>query len=163
MLLFLLGCDGREVGVSFGGFETGFSTDCAMTELTDTLASTLSPDGCGYMVTAFDAGEQAKLSLDAPAFADLVTEGTVDTTYTLPDDTLRFDIEVGCHMKRGWCGEAGSPNTVYTYSPTAGTLQVTGAGLDVRVVLTGLEVAEEEGEPVALSDRDWEVTLYPTP
>jgi hypothetical protein len=161
LLIGLLGCDG--VSDVFFVRETGFSVGCETTVwLSDGFAKDLEPDGCGYMVTAFSAAEDTKLSLDVPAFADLLTEGKADATYKLPDDAVRLTAEAGCGMKRGWCDQSGTPGTSWSYEPAGGTVTVTGTGLDAKVSLTDVFLAGDAGT-VYPGDVEWTVTLYPTP
>lgn len=162
MLVYLLACAGSAVDVGFVG-ESGTTTSCIEEALTPARAALLTPDGCGYMVNAFTDDEQIRFVLDTPAFASLLTDGTADATWKLPDDAVRLEVETGCRMRRGWCGESGSASAVYTYTPTAGTVQVTGTGLDANVVITGLSLVSEYDDSVTLEDIDWSVTLYGAP
>lgn len=164
MLLLLLAC-GASSDV-FRITDSGFATsDCWLESgLPAAFETGLVLDGCGYQITGFNEAETLKLSFDVPVFADLLTSGSADTTYTLPDDAVRFSVVAGCRMKRGWCDQRGTASEVYTYTPIGGSVTVTGTGLDAHVAMTGVSLAEAEyGYSAAMGDVAWDVTLYPTP
>lgn len=165
--LLLVGCNNQPFAVesesSEGDPGCGGAVD---TEgpLDADFADALEPSGCQYRITA--VGEPLRMLLDAPVFAEALTEGSGAATYTLPDDTVRLTVEVGCDLDAGWCGEAGTAMIFETWEATAGTVTVSAARDDTSgdilatVTFDGVTLWNGDGEtfmdPLTWSD----VRLY---
>ncbi|MDP2307219.1 MAG: hypothetical protein Q8P18_14430 [Pseudomonadota bacterium] len=167
--LLLLGC-GRFLNgtVSVSSVDDDADVECGGPyegTLGSGFASTLEPMGCQYRITA--VGDSLRLLLDVPAFADALTEGSGAATYTLPDDTVRMSVEVGCNLDAGWCGAEGEASIVQTYTPTAGTITVSttreAASDDALATVTfeGVSLEDADGESLAMDTLTWtDVRLY---
>ncbi|MDP2313736.1 MAG: hypothetical protein Q8P41_12585 [Pseudomonadota bacterium] len=141
-----------------GGLEAGF---------VDTLEE---PSGCQYRITAL--GPDVRLVLDSTAFADALTEGSGSGTYTLPDDNVLLEVETGCNLDAGVCGEDGTAVVDNTFVGSAGTITISAtrdeaSGTDggyeawANVTFTDVVLEDEEGNLLAIDALGWEgVRLY---
>ena len=162
--LLLVGCNNQpfmvESDVAEGDEGCGNLVD-ADGAMGPDFAEALEPSGCQYRITA--VGEDLRLLLDVPLFADVLTEGSGSATYTLPDEAVRLTVEVGCDLDAGWCGEVGTATIFHTSEPTAGTVTVSTTRDDTRgteetlatVTFEGVTFEDAYGEPVTMDPLTW--------
>jgi hypothetical protein len=161
--LLLAGCaDHSLVGVA--GASGAATCDGDSGALSGGWADDLAPDGCRYFVQAPNDDGSVLLTLDVPAFSDTTAGDAV--SYALPDETVRLEVTTGCGLDQGLCGEAASfePSVSRTYTPTAGTLDITLARGDTTtatVTFTDVAFEADDGATTTLTATTWEVALYP--
>ena len=110
-MLFVLLAVACSSGVSFGevGGETGMFCEGAEDAPEADFAAALTPGGCRFLLTAIDADAGTRLTFDVPAFVDVAAGDDVSVTYTLPDATVRLDVDQGCALAAA-CGEGATPS-----------------------------------------------------
>ncbi|MDP2313731.1 MAG: hypothetical protein Q8P41_12560 [Pseudomonadota bacterium] len=134
-------------------------------ELADDFADALVADGCRYALSAFDETFGVQVFLDVPAFADAAAGVPASVSYTLPDDTVRLEVSVGCELDEGWCDDSSSGVGFVsrTYTASTGTVGVEvtpdGEESDAIVTFTGVALADEFGDEAVL-ETTLEVRLY---
>jgi hypothetical protein len=153
-LLALTGCGfGSEEAI---GVEDGM-VGCGESEssLGADWAASLEAEGCQWYLRAVDDRETVLLSFDIPEFAAAYEGESLDAAYVLPDDAVRFTVEVGCGMDQGVCQDAEfTPFVADTYTPTSGSVRVTGTPsgefADVTVTFTDVILQSTLGEVAEL-------------
>ncbi|MFN7144656.1 MAG: hypothetical protein ACK4YP_12840 [Myxococcota bacterium] len=128
-------------------------------------AADLDAVGCGWHLRAVDRSGTLLLTFDVPAFAAALDGAPASASYALPDDAVRLTLDNGCLLGEGLCGglDEGTPSVSYTYSPTAGAVDVTVAeDGTATVVFTGVALANGEGDTTTL-DGTFTVTLEAEP
>jgi hypothetical protein len=169
----LAACGGGDlVSISRPDEPPEFCGDTGGASLSSDFTGTLTPGGCEYIVVAPNDDDTTRLVLDVPAFADALTDGSAEATYTLPDDAVRLTVEAGCNLDAAFCTDDidGSATITSTYTPTAGTITVTATRVDgdsgnatvtVDLTFTGVELADESGDTVTIDTLTWTgLTLY---
>ncbi|MDP2305336.1 MAG: hypothetical protein Q8P18_04845 [Pseudomonadota bacterium] len=164
-MLLLVGCSSPSQIFKEDIGDSGMSCGSGSEEpLSSGFAGGLDPEGCRYTVAATDAKGTVQLLLDVPAFADAAAGNPVSVVYTLPDDVVRLEVDVGCGLSAGWCGDDEASGFVArTYTPTSGSVSVEstpdGDEADAVVVFTDVNLVDEYGE-TAIVDTTWGVRLY---
>ncbi len=146
-------------------FEDGdvASCDAADPAFVAGWASALTIDGCRWYLQGVDDDATVLLSFDVPEFAGALAGEAASVTYTLPDDAVRLQVELGCGFDTCGDDDGLSPTVSDTYTPTSGTVDVSvtpdGDAADATVVFTGVGLAGEVGEPDTL-DATYQVRLH---
>jgi hypothetical protein len=161
MLLTLLLATGCAPEVSQGASK---AADVAPCEGGPTLAegweAALEADGCGWYIRAVKPTGVNRLIFDIPEFLDARDGEPVDVTYSLPDDAVRFRVEVGCTFDLDECPSEDTDSALDTYDPTSGTAVVRATpadgGADVTLELADVTLVSRLGvvipmEPLTLS------------
>lgn len=135
----------------------------------------LEPRGCHYLVTASTPDETVRLIIDTMAFAEVASDGSASAVYTLPDASVRLEVEVGCQLNAEYCTDdvSATPGLFNVYAATAGTLTVSAtrdedsytdeAGYEALadVSLEGVVLEDEDGNVVTIDTLTWlEIRLY---
>jgi len=165
LALVLLACSS---GVSIGsiGDTAGMFCDSMEESLDADFAAALTPSGCRYLLTALDDQGTTRLTFDVPAFADVAGGEAVSMTYTLPDATVRLDVDQGCALAAA-CGEGATSADLIsqTWEATSGTITVSSTpnegGALTTVTFADVVFANPDGGTVAMDPLTWtDVAFY---
>lgn len=162
LIVLLTGCGpghGEDIGAEG-------DTTCASGDeppLTANFTDGLVADGCRYLFAAVDSAGTVLIHLDVPVFADASAGSSVSAGYTLPDESVRLDVFVGCGLQQGECGDEGSASVSRFYTPTSGLVSVDltndGEEADATVEFLDVNLMDRSGETVVVSAL-WDVRMY---
>ena len=167
-MLFVLLAVACSSGVSFGevGGETGMFCEGAEDAPEADFAAALTPGGCRFLLTAIDADAGTRLTFDVPAFVDVAAGDDVSVTYTLPDATVRLDVDQGCALAAA-CGEGATSADLIsqTWEATSGTITVSSTPTDdgalTTITFADLVFSDGDGSEVAVDPWTWaDVAFY---
>ncbi len=161
LLLLFVSCSEPDfLRFETGGRETGFC-DFRGSVPAAGWSVDLIPDGCRYMVVGASNTEDLRMIFDAAAFADLAAGTPFTTSYTLPHDQVRLQLESGCNVNAE-CSASGQPPLIeYTFIATEGQVDVVGTpdakggGATVDVTFTDVWFEDEFGQQTKLNSLAW--------
>ena len=167
-MLFVLLAVACSSGVSFGeiGSDTGMFCEGTEDVPEADFAEALTPGGCRFLLTAIDADAGTRLTFDVPAFVDVAAGDDVSVTYTLPDATVRLDLDQGCALGDA-CGDEGAGGELIfrSWEATSGTITVSSTPTDdgalTTIAFADVVFSDGDGSEVAVDPWTWaDVAFY---